>query len=145
MSAGAHGSGGFDSIRRRLSDERGLVGKLLVVTIVTILVVGLALIETGSIVFTKISLDNTATTVAADAARELASNGTPATACNAALRSAHENDEGARLVQCNANPSTGIVSIRLRKKASTIIVQRLDFLKKLGVVKATATAGPPRE
>ncbi len=148
MSAAATGTAGPEpgAIRQRLSDERGLVGKVIVVTLVLIVVVGLALIEAGSIIFARISLENTAASVAADAARELASSGsTQAAACNAARRSALENDKNARLVQCNANPSTGIVSIRLRKVAPTLIVQHVDFLKKLSVVKATATAGPPAQ
>jgi len=129
----------------RWNDERGLVGKMIVVTLILIVVIGLAVVEAGSIVFTKLSLENTASAVAADGARDLGTSHSQAGACQAAAESLKERDGDAVLVTCQADPSTGQIFIKLRKTASTLIVRRVGFLRKLGVVKATAETGPGLE
>lgn len=128
----------------RWNDERGLVGKMIVMILVVIVVVGIAVVEAGSIVFTKLSLENTASTVAADGERDLAASHSAISACQAAAASALEHDKDAVFVvqACKANPSTGEISIKLRKTAPTLIIRRVGFLRKLGVVKATAETGP---
>jgi hypothetical protein len=128
-----------------LRDERGLVGKAIVILLVVILVIGVAVIEAGSIIFTKLSLENTASSVVADGARDLASSHSEKAACLAAEQSLEEHDSKAELKQCTANPNTGQIFVKLRKVASTLIVQRVGFLRKLGVVKATAETGPGTE
>src|SRR6266536_6121009 len=128
--------------RLRFSDERGAVGRVIVTTLVLIVVIGLAAVETGSIIFTTLSLENTASDVAADAALELNGSHSAQAACTEAQRSTVSHDADARLVSCVADPKLGEVKIKLRKLASTIIVQHVPFLRKLRVVKATADTGP---
>ncbi len=126
----------------RWRDEQGLVGKALVILLVLIVLVGLMAVEAGSIIFTKLSLENTADTVVADGERELASSHSQAAACKAVLQSLVDHDEHAQVKACTANPATGVITIKLRKVAPTLIVRRVSFLRKLGVVKATAESGP---
>ena len=125
--------------RLRWDDERGAVGKVIVVTLVLF---GLAAVETGSIIFTKLSLENTASAVASDAVTDLISSHNPQAACATALESTHRQDEHARLVSCVADPRKGEVVVKLKKIASTILVKRLGFLRKLGVVRAKVDTGP---
>ena len=130
------------SLGARLQDERGLVGKAIVILMVVILVLGIAAVETGSIVFAKLSLENTAEAAAADGARDLESSHNRNSACEVAAISVLEHDKAAVLKNCDANLTTGTVFVRLRKVASTLIVQHVGFLENLAIVKATAQTGP---
>jgi Flp pilus assembly protein TadG len=133
------------STAARWRDERGLVGKAVVMLLVVILLLGVVAVEAGSIIFTKLALQNTASTVAADGARELASSHDQTDACNAVLESLKEHDSDAELKECTANTTTDVIFIKLRKVAPTLIVRRVSFLRKLGVVKATEQTGPGNE
>jgi Flp pilus assembly protein TadG len=126
----------------RWSDERGLVGKAIVLLLVVVVLVGLMAVEAGSIIFTKLSVQNTADAAAADGQRDLASSHSAAEACAAAKASALDEDKNVVFVTCSADPKTGVISIKIRKTAPTLIVRRIGFLRKLGVVKATAQNGP---
>jgi Flp pilus assembly protein TadG len=131
----------------RWRNERGLVGKMLVILLLVIAVLGVAAIEAGSIIFTKLTLENTASNAAADGARDLASSHSANSACQAAAQSTAQQDKSVKFLikLCKANPSTGEIFVVLRKTAPTLIVRRVGFLRKLGVVKASAETGPGRE
>jgi Flp pilus assembly protein TadG len=126
----------------RLSDQRGAVGRVILTMLVLIVLFGIAAVETGSIIFTKLSLENTASDVAADAVLVLNGSHDPQQACTEAQSSLRDHDSAARLVRCIADPRLGEVKITLRKIATTIIVRHVSFLRKLGVVRATADTGP---
>jgi hypothetical protein len=126
----------------RWRDERGLVGKAVVTLLIVVLVIGVAVIEAGSIIFAKLSLENTASSAVADGERQLTASHDAASACRAAAESVKQQDASAQLKDCQANPTTGQIFIRVRKVAATLIVRRVAFLRKLGVVKATAETGP---
>jgi hypothetical protein len=111
--------------------------------LVLIVIFGIAAVEAGSIIFTSLSLENTASDVAADALLELNGSHDPQAACAEAETSTKSHDSDARLVSCIADPKLGEVKVKLRKVATTIIVRHISFLRKLGVVKATADAGGP--
>ena len=129
--------------RNTLAGQRGSVGSVIVTMLVLIVVFGLAVVETGSIVFTKLSLENTASDVASDAVLTLNSSHNSQQACIAAQQSLETHDKKARLVVCSADPQDGEVKVTLRKVASTIVVSHVSFLRKLGVVKASADLGGP--
>jgi archaellin len=130
---------------RRLHDERGLVGKSLVVLMLLVALVGVAAVEAGSIIFTTLSLQSTADQVAADAARTYNTSHSFQAAELAAKQSLQQHDPDAKLVHqgITIDPRTGDVTVKLKKKASTLIVSRIDALKHFAVVTATSTAGPP--
>ena len=130
------------TVASRLRDERGLVGKMIVGMLIGIVLLGLVAIETGSIIFAKLSLENTASTAAADGERDLLASHDANSACQAAAQSVHEHDDSARVVRCVADPKTNQIFVRIRKIAPTLIVQRVEFLKKLGIVKASSETGP---
>jgi hypothetical protein len=128
--------------RIRFADERGLVGRLIITTVILIAVVGLAVVETGSIIFAKLSLENTASAVANDAQIAFSGSHNAKSAEQAALESLQQHDSDAHLVEFSANPQTGVVTVEVKKVAPTLIVQRVKFLKKLGIVTASASSGP---
>jgi Flp pilus assembly protein TadG len=139
---GAEHSGFSFPLRDRFRDERGLVGKMMVTLLLIIILVGVVAVETGSIVFAKLSLENTASTAAADGERDLLSSHSANSACQSAAQSMIEHDKDARFVQCVADPRTNQIYVKIRKEAPTLIVQRVGFLRKLGIVKAEAETGP---
>ena len=124
-------------------DERGLVGRSLVITMILIAVIGVGVIEGGSILFTHLSLQNTADQVASDASVDYVNNQSAAGAQQVAMQSLKEHDDNAHLVNIQFDvPKAGDVTVKIKKKATTFIVQHVSFLRKFGVVKATATSGP---
>jgi hypothetical protein len=131
--------------RDRLRDERGLVGRAVVTLMVAVLVAGLAVVETASIVFTYISLSGAADDAAAAAAGNYESSRNQIEACNAGAEALEQRDADARFLKrrCRINRD-GTVTVTVRKKASTLLVQRIGFLDQLGVVSQTTRAGPPQ-
>jgi Flp pilus assembly protein TadG len=123
-------------------DERGLVGKSLVVSMVLILLVGLALVEGGSVLFAKLQVQDLAQATAVEGAATLRNTNSAAVAEEAARRLAHDRDPDVRLTAFVVLPD-GSVRVTLKKKARTFIVQHVSFLEDLAVVKATETAHPP--
>lgn len=128
----------------RLRDERGLVGKAVVVLMLSVLVAGLAVVETASIVFTYVNLSGSADEAAAAAAGNFASTRNQRVACQVGADVLRQRDASAQFLarRCRVNRD-GTVSITVRKEASTILVRRIGFLDQLGVVTQTSTAGPP--
>jgi Flp pilus assembly protein TadG len=129
---------------RRLdpSGELGLVGKGAVILLALAVLLGLAAVEGGSILFTQLKLQDAADAAASAASSAYGSSRQLDAAKAAALGAIQENDEGAHLVKIVID-TKGDVTVELKKKAATILVQRIGFLKKLAIVKATSTTGPP--
>jgi uncharacterized membrane protein len=131
-------------VNRRLRDERGLVGRSTITLLVLVVVFGMCAIEGGSILFTRLSLQDTADAAAnAGAGSYYNSSGSFQQAEQAAEDSIQEHDPTAKLVGFQVDPSTRDVTVILRKKATTLLVQRIGFLKKLSVIRVSSTAGPP--
>ena len=130
--------------RGRLSDERGLIGKIAVVWIVLAVLLGIAAIDTGQILYARFKADDAAQNAAFDAVVALrSSQGDRDAAYRAALQSVQDTDAGAKLTAFTIDPSTGEVTVTVVKKAPTLLVGRLSFLKHLAKAKATETAQPP--
>jgi len=124
------------------SGELGLVGRSLIILIALIVVVGLAAVEGGSILFTELKLQDAADAAASAASGAYGSTHRLELAKQAAIDAIQENDDGAHLVKLVAD-TQGNVTVTLKKKAVTMVVQRIGFLKHLAIVKATSTSGPP--
>ncbi|MDP9340958.1 MAG: pilus assembly protein TadG-related protein [Actinomycetota bacterium] len=124
------------------SAEAGLVGRSVVILLVVALVLGLAAVEGGSILFTQLKLQDAADAAASAASSAFGSSHQVPSAKQAALEAIQENDEGAHLVKLVID-TNGDVTVVLKKKAATMVVHRIGFLKHLGIVKATSTSGPP--
>ena len=128
---------------RRLRSEAGLVGRSTVILLVLVAIFGVFAVEGGSILFTRLSLQDTADAVANQAAGSYYNTNSFQSAEQAAEDSLVEHDPTAKIVGFQVDPSTGNVTVILRKAAATILVKRVGFLKKLGVIRVSSTAGPP--
>jgi uncharacterized membrane protein len=126
---------------RKLRGERGLVGKAAVVILVGVIVVGLAGIDGGSILFAKLQISDTADVAAIAAEQSYASTHDVQAAKVAAVSAAHQRDPQAHVSGFRVSPD-GRVEVTLKKVASTLFVRRVGFLKHFAVVTATGRASP---
>jgi hypothetical protein len=130
--------------RTSLRSEAGLVGKSVVVLMFVVLLAGLAVVETASIVFTYVSLDGAANEAAKESATTYASTHNQRAACAMGKQVMLQRDQDAKFVDrlCRVN-SDGSVTVTVRKEAPTLVVRHVGALDQLGVVTETVTAGPP--
>jgi uncharacterized membrane protein len=128
---------------RRLPGEAGLVGRSTIFLLVLVVIFGLCAVEGGSILFTRLSLQDTADAVANQAAGSYYNTNSFQSAERAAQDSLVEHDPTAKMVGFQVDPTTRNVTVILRKTAATLFVKRIGFLRKLGVIRISSTAGPP--
>ena len=129
-------------MRPALGSEHGIVGKILVVTLLLILLVGLTVIEAGSIVYTKFQIDGAAEAAANQAVAEFQRSQSLEEARRVALQTVRDRDAGATVTRFVLVKVTGVVTVSVAKEAATLVVRRVDFLEELGLVRSTATARP---
>jgi hypothetical protein len=127
--------------RRLHRDERGLVGKLVVGWLLLVGLLGVAAVDFGSIAFTTFRLSDIAVGAASEAASRLDRGATPTQACTAAEAVVAEQDPAVRMVGCRRADGDEM-SVTVRKKASTLIVSRFEFLEPYGRVTRTESASP---
>ena len=129
---------------RRRDAQTGAVGMMIVIWLVVVTLVGVALIDAGSIAFTKFRLADVASSASTQAANAFRTTPNVASACQAAEISILGEDASAKLTKngCQINPTTGEVTITVRKEAKTILAGRLSFTKHYARVSATETNGP---
>lgn len=127
-----------------LGNESGLIGKFIVVWLLLLLLLGVAAIDTGSILLTRFRLDDAAATAASDGATAYQNQRDTGAACAAAQLSVQTADPGAEMSKtwCKVDTSTGEVTITLRKTAPTLLTGRLSFTQDLAKVVQRETAGP---
>lgn len=129
-------------MRARLSDERGIVVGFVVKLVIVIAVVGLAVVEGGSILFARLRAQDVAETAASVAAGSFLQSRDEEAARAAAELAISDKDSKVRLRRFVVRPD-GSVEVTVRKRASTILVQHIGFLEELAVAKATAVGRPP--
>ena len=125
-----------------LRDERGLVGFSLLRWIIVLVLLGLVMIEGGSIIFTTIGLQSAADGAAAEAAGVWEATRDLGSASDAALRALDDREQDqARLVEIDAdNTEPFEVRLTVRKRAATLIVHRIEFLEDFATVEVKAEA-----
>jgi len=124
-----------------MRDERGLVGRSAVTIMVLIVLFGLAAVDGGSILFAKLQLSDTADAAAGAAEQSYASNHNVTDAKQAALAAAREQENDVRISAVSIAPG-GAVTVTVRKRASTLFVRHIGFLRKYAVVTASSTSSP---
>ena len=125
-----------------MRDDRGLIGKLILVWLLMFAVAVVAAIDAGSIVLARFRGNDVATRAAVAASRTFAIEQSP----NRAEESAQEvvdGQTGATMTDFLV-ATDGSVTVDVRMDPNTIVAERLDFLLgDLVVVTAEATAPPP--
>jgi Flp pilus assembly protein TadG len=134
MSAGA--------LRSLHGDERGIVLSFLVKVIVGLVLLGTILIEGGSIMFTRLRVQDVAESAATAGAAHLLQQGQCGAAGEAATITAHDKDINVRIrsYQCHRD---GRFTVLASKRAETLYVHLIAFLKEMAVARARVTAEPP--
>ncbi|MDP9242092.1 MAG: hypothetical protein M3O84_02830 [Actinomycetota bacterium] len=125
----------------RPDSESGLIGKSLVVVLIFIAILGVAAVDGGAIIVTKLGVSNAAQQASFDGAESYKATGDASGAEQAANATA--TGQGAKLVRFVVNRSTGAVTVTLTKKAPTFFVQRFSFSRPWGQIKVTDTAVAP--
>ena len=125
-------------------DQSGLVGKMIVVWLVLVAVIGIAAIDTVSIAFTKFRASDLASSAAATAANTWRDTKDEQGACDAAREQVATDDADAQITKngCVVNEATGEVTITVRKEAATLVAARLSWTRKFAKPEAVETSGP---
>jgi uncharacterized membrane protein len=128
----------------KLRDESGMVGKIIVIWLVLVGVIGIAGIDTASIVFTKFQLSDTASNAATAAANAYDASHNVQTACQAAKDSVKVDDANATVAKngCTIDAQTGEATVAVRKEAHTVVAGRLSFTRDFARVVQRETRGP---
>ncbi len=128
-----------------LRDERGLVGKIVILWLVFLAAFVLAAFDAGSIALTRYKVTSAASDAALEAANVFKQTGDRNQAYRAAAELVNEDAPGARIPVKDGfsiSPATGAVTVTVVKRASTLIAGRIGFLDSLTRAKATETSGP---
>jgi uncharacterized membrane protein len=128
----------------RLSDERGMLGKLAVAWVIVAALIVIGLVDGASILVTRLHLSDVASAAAIAGATDLAANHDVKHACATAATTIQEADKDVKLGKgfCIVDAAKGDVTISLHKEAKTILVGRLSFTKHWAVIKDSETNGP---
>jgi hypothetical protein len=121
------------------TDERGLIGKILVLWLVILGLVVVAFVDGGSIVLARIRTHDLARDAAFAAEERFSESGKRRPAVRAALETIGEADEDARMVKLEVS-GQGDVTVVVSDRAGTLLVGRFGFLEHLTTATASATA-----
>jgi hypothetical protein len=130
----------------RIGDERGLVSFSIIRWVLVLVLLGLVVIEGGSIIFTTIGLQNASDAAAHDAVEAWQKSGNIDQAL-AAARNALDarQQEDARLpaakFEADGAPFFEVRFVAI-KEAPTIVVQHIPFLAEFAEVEVEAAARP---
>jgi Flp pilus assembly protein TadG len=131
--------------RRSLgTDERGLVGKIVLVWIVLAVLLLVAGIDTAEVLLTRYRVADAAQTAAFDAAATLErSRGDRDAAYRAALDAVEQADADATLTRFVIDAQTGRVTVTVTSRASTLIAGRIGLTRPFTKAKATEVSEAP--
>jgi len=129
-------------VRAAFSDERGIVVSFLVKVILGLVVVGTLLIEGGSILFTKLRVQDVAESAATAGASQLFNSGNCSSAGEVAVVTAHDKDPRAKVRSYECHPDQRF-SVVVTKQADTLYLHLVGFLDDFTVATARVTAQPP--
>jgi hypothetical protein len=122
------------------ADERGLVGKILVLWLVVLVLVVIAAVDGASILLSRVRTADLARDAAAAAAAAHDESGTRRAALDAALAVIADADEDAGLDDFEVS-RRGEVSLVVVDRAGTILVGRIGLLEDLAESRASASSG----
>jgi hypothetical protein len=122
-------------------EERGLIGKIMVLWIVLGIVIVLLAYDGVQIGITRFKAADAAQSAAFEASSVLRSSGTRASALQTAQQVVGE--AGVRMTGFVIDDATGQVTVTVTKKAPTLIVGKL-FFKDLAKAKASDTSEVPQ-
>jgi hypothetical protein len=121
-------------------DERGVIATWMARIVLSFAIVAVLLFDAGAIVVNYVGLESTTRDVANSLARDIV-NTRPAPNSSELTLSAKAltRSAGARLVSVSIDPQ-GILHLRTKRSANTLVVSRLEALQRWGEATATARA-----
>jgi Flp pilus assembly protein TadG len=128
--------------RRLVLDERGFILSSLVRLLVFLTLLALAGIETASVVFARVQTQDAAEQAAFEAARSYRKSSDVQSARQAAEVQIADTDPSAELRQFEVR-TDGSVRVVVFKRATTILIHRIDFLKEFTEARGQAVGRPP--
>jgi uncharacterized membrane protein len=133
------------TVAARVRDQRGLIGKIVFVWLLLLALFVVAAIDTGSIALTRFKVANAADKAAFQAASEFKESADRAKAFQAAQQVIEEDVPGAKIRGdgFSIDTRTGNVTVRVVKKAWSLVAGRLSFTKSYTKVSASSTSAPP--
>jgi hypothetical protein len=126
-------------------DEAGLVGKMILIWLLVLAVLAVAAIDAASIAFTTYKLSDVGAAAASEGALVYKKDHNIREACQRVTQVVSQEESTAKVARggCSIERPTGLVTVKVRKRANTLVAQRLPWTKKFAVVVVTETAGPP--
>lgn len=124
-------------------DERGFVIGFFVKLAIFLVFLGLVVVEGGAGLWARFQVKDAADSAAVTAADTLKRSGSADAAMAAVEEFIDKRDQTIRLTSFEILQD-GTVRLVLRKKANTILVQHIGFLKGWQIARATGEASPPR-
>jgi Flp pilus assembly protein TadG len=130
-------------LRGLLADDRGLIGKILILWIVLAVVLVVAAYDAGEILYARFKVADAAQAASYDAASTYRDTRDPAVARQAAVDAVGRTDPGAKMTAFVVDEATGQVTVTVTRRASTLVAHRVGFLRHFTKAKATDTSEPP--
>ena len=130
-------------MRPPFRDDRGLVGKILLVWLLLLAVLVVGAIDAGSILLARSRAADLAKDASVSAAEALRQNGDEEQAKLAALDTIADADEPVRLKRIDVGRRE--VTVVLVVHADTLVVGRIPFLDDLGRVTVSGSTAAPRD
>ena len=125
-----------------VTDERGLIGKVMILWLVLGALFLVAAFDTAQILLTRYRVVDAAQTAAFDAGSVYQrSKGDRRAAYRAALEAVEETDADAELSRFVIDAKTGQVTVTVTREAPTLLAARIGFAEGLTHAKATETSG----
>ena len=124
-------------------DDRGLIGKILLVWLLLLAVLVVGAIDAGSILLTRTRAADLAKDASVSAAAAFAQSGDEEQAKLAALDTIADADEPVRLKRIGVGRRE--VTVVLVVHADTLVVGRIPFLDDLGRVTVSGSTAVPRD
>jgi Flp pilus assembly protein TadG len=126
----------------RLRDERGILIGAAAKLVIFLVLLGLALFEGGSVIWARLSAQDTADSAASRAVTTYRDTRNIRRAHEEALAAVAEKDQTAEMTSFEVH-SDGSVTVRVRKVAETVVIQHIGFLEGLTVARGAATIEAP--
>jgi uncharacterized membrane protein len=129
----------------RLREERGLMGKIAIVWLLLFALFVVAAVDVGSIALTRFKVANAADKAAFQAAATFKNTGDRNQAYQAAQESVQQEAPGAKIPADGfaIDTQTGDVTVKVVKRAWSLIAGRLSQTRPYTKVSATSTSEPP--
>lgn len=121
-------------------DERGVIATWMARILFSFALVAVLLFDAGAIVVNYVGLESTTRDVASALARDIVNTRRPPNSSElTASARAMAREAGARLVDVSIDPQ-GILHVRTRRSANTLVVSRIEAFERWGEATAQAQA-----